>query len=64
MVAKTDWTKLNEALPGLSESELKAMINFECSTKNRKNFVKRMHQRYSKLMNKRVCEELMNGGLL
>lgn len=64
MEVKNDWVELNVALPGLSEFELKAMINFECSTKKRKSFIKRMHQRYSKLMNERVCKELMEGGLL
>jgi hypothetical protein len=64
MVSKTDWDELNAKLSKLSEAELKAMINFECSVKKRKSFIKRMHQRYSKLYNERVCKELMEGGLL
>ena len=59
-----NWGTLNKELPKLTEEELKALINFECSTKKRKSFIKRLHQRYSKIMNARVCNELLNGGLL
>ena len=46
------------------EYELKSQINFECSTTRRKSYITRMHQRYAKLMTKRVGDELLNGGLL
>ncbi len=59
-----EWEKFCESVMKMNEGELKSQINFECSTTRRKSYIIRMHQRYAKLMTKRVGDELLNGGLL
>lgn len=59
-----DYGKLNAELSSLREDQLKALINYECSTKKRASFIERLHQRYSKLYVARERAELLGGGLL
>ena len=50
-----------EALPSMTEDELRACINHEVSTYRRGNIIARMHMRYCKLRMKRERFELING---
>ena len=59
-----DWAVLNAELSTLSIDDLKMLINYECSTKKRATYVKRMHQRYGILVNAEERHQLLNGGLL
>ena len=60
----SDWSLLNKTLGTLSIDELKALINYEVSTKCRASFINRMHQRYSKKVTIAEREHLIKGGLL
>lgn len=56
--------KLVRELKNLREDQVRNLINYEVSTKNRHDCVERMHMRYCKLRMRREREELKNGGLL
>lgn len=58
------WESMNESLTTLTEDQLKLLINYERSTRDRRNLIERMHQRYGKLRTARERIELMNGGML
>ena len=59
MEALASWTVLNKEINNFNEEELKSMLDFECMTKNRKDIIKRLHQRYSKLRGQRELRELL-----
>lgn len=59
-----DWEYLNNQIAKFTEEELRMLVNYECSTKRRRSFIERLHQRYSKLKTARERESLVNGGLL
>ena len=59
-----NWAMLNAELSAMSISELKMLINYECSTRRRATYIERLHQRYGKLVNMEERRQLHAGGLL
>ena len=59
-----NWGFMNSQLASLREDQLKEMINAELAGKKRKDWLIRMHQRYSKLVTARERIELLGGKLL
>jgi hypothetical protein len=58
------WRELMAGVSKLTEAELRESINYEVSTYRRKNFIERMHQRYTKLRSERERKELISGETL
>lgn len=58
------WAQMMRELPGLDEEALRTLINFEVSTQRRRNFLRRMHQRYAQLRTKRERDQLIAGEIL
>lgn len=58
------WRELMTTLPSMNEQQLAEAINYEVSTYRRKNFIARMHQRYSRLRADREREQLLNQEIL
>ncbi len=56
-----NWGNINNRINRLTEIQLKGLINYECSTRKRKSFIVRLHQRYSKLESLRVRQSLIEG---
>jgi len=59
-----DYNYLNNQLHTLTEAELRSMLNYELSTKKRKVYLERLHQRYCKLRDIRERQEIFAGGML
>ena len=59
-----DWKELNTQLHKFTIDELRAMINYEISTRKRASFVERIHQRYSKLVTNSERAHILKGNLL
>lgn len=57
----TSWKELIEKVSALNEEELRHSINEEVASHNRDSFVKRMHQRYSKMRVNREREMMRLG---
>ena len=55
------WMQMMMNLPTMSEDELRTAINFEVATRKRKQFVTRMHQRFSRLRTDRERQQLLDG---
>ena len=55
------WNDLTLVLPEMSEEQLRATINFELSSFNRKSMIIKMHQRYSQLQTQRIRKALLAG---
>ena len=60
----TDWALLNNKLSSFTIEDLRALINYEVSTKGRASFLTRLHQRYSKLVTTAERDAILKGGLL
>jgi alpha-glucuronidase len=59
--ALRNWAKLNKMLNSFTEAEVKEMLDDELSHEvQRRDFVIRLHQRYSALRAAREREELFN----
>ena len=59
-----DWNILNTAMSKMAESDIKEILNHECTHKRRSYFIERLHQRYCKLRKDRERDELLQGGTL
>ena len=59
-----DWKELNTQLHKFTIEELRAMINYELSTRKRASFIGRIHQRYSKLVTISERAHILKGNLL
>lgn len=59
-----DWKELNTQIHKFTIDELRALINYEISTKARASFLERIHQRYSKLVTASERAHILKGGLL
>jgi hypothetical protein len=59
-----DWKDLNTEIHKFTIDELRSLINYEISTRNRASFIGRMHQRYSKLVTILEREHILKGNLL
>jgi len=58
-VTNLNWRSLNEQLNGLSENELRKMIDEEMSRGKRTSIIVRLHQRYTTLRASRERRELL-----
>ena len=58
------WREFMLILPTMNEQQLAEAINYEVSTYRRKNYITRMHQRYSRLRADREREQLFNQEIL
>lgn len=58
------WRELMQTIGGMNEPQLAEAINYEVSTYRRKNYITRMHQRYSRLRADREREQLLNQEIL
>ncbi len=64
MTMMDDFGTMVSCLKELREDQLRALINYELSTRRRASFLERLHMRYTKLRAKREREELMQGVML
>jgi len=58
------WKYLTVQLEAMSENDLKTHINYEASVHKRRSYLRRLHQRYCALRDKREREQLIRGELL
>lgn len=61
---KLGWEAFIAALSTMDEATVFGLINYEVSTKGRKAYVTRLHQRYCKLRDVRERDELLAGKLI
>lgn len=64
MATEQAWAKMLKEIEGLSEDELRALINHEVSTHRRKSYITRLHQRFSTLRRERERKQLIEGTML
>jgi hypothetical protein len=54
-----NWKEMMEALPYMNEDELLACLKRELKGERRKDFIVRLHRRYTKLRSERELEEYL-----
>ena len=59
-----DWKLLNADLGKMREDQMRALLNYEVSTRKRASYIERIHQRFTKARMKRERAELLAGGVL
>ena len=64
VVALKNWRNLNNVLGTFSESQVLELLNFEMTEQKRKQFLKRLHQRYTTLRAIREWKEINTECLL
>lgn len=58
-VVLTNWRKLMAALPKMNERELKKALDSELDGAKRKDFINRLHRKYTKLKREREMQEML-----